>query len=83
MSGKRPIHEVRIGNISATIWDNESNGQTWYNTVIGRSWKKGDEWQTTPDFRASDLPVVMAVAQAALQWILAQHHDRDGSSPSQ
>lgn len=63
---KQPAKVIRLGNISATIWDND----TWYSTKIVRNYQKDEKWHESSDFRPSDLPVVMAVAEAAMRWIL-------------
>lgn len=79
---KGPVHVVRLGNISATLWDNTSKSSTWYATDISRNYQEQGEWRKSSSFRPSDLPVVQAVAKAALDWIMAQHHDTDGEQAS-
>ena len=67
---RAPAYTCRIGNIQGTVWDNESQGTTWYNTKIVRCYKVEGNWQDAPDYRSSDLPVVVEVARRCLDWII-------------
>ena len=62
----RPVDDVRIGRVKATIWRNETeDGKTSFNTVFGRLYKDGDAWQSTPSFGRNDLLLVAKVADLA------------------
>ena len=55
----RPVDEVRIGRVKATIWRNETeDGKARFNTVFSRLYKDGDAWQSTPSFGRNDLLLV-------------------------
>ncbi len=43
----KPVHQVRLGNIKAAIWKNESESGTQLNVTFERLFKKGDEWQSS------------------------------------
>lgn len=77
---QQPAHVIRIGNISGTIWDNETGGRTWYSTEIVRNYQDKGRWSKASNFRASDLPVVEKVAAACLAWIQRQHDGTDGDA---
>lgn len=65
-TANKPTHSIRYGNIRATIWENE-NG---YNSVVfDRSYKVGDEWNSTQSFTRDDLPKLNAAAEDAYRWI--------------
>jgi len=37
-AGNKPAHEVRLGNIKATIWQNDTTQGPRYNTTLERSY---------------------------------------------
>ena len=54
----KPVDEVRIGRVKATIWRNETeDGKPRYNVVFSRLYKDGDTWASTPSFGRNDLLV--------------------------
>ncbi|MFH1638205.1 MAG: hypothetical protein ABIB71_07295 [Candidatus Woesearchaeota archaeon] len=64
----KPIKQLRSGNISAAIWENERkvNGDVMaFKTVsLRRSWKdkEKDIWRDeTINFRRQDVPKIMAI----------------------
>tara|TARA_R110002167_G_scaffold184585_2_gene385018 strand:+ start:128 stop:457 length:330 start_codon:yes stop_codon:yes gene_type:complete len=70
----RPIQEITIGRIRASIWLNRrKTGMPWYNVTASRSYKdeKGD-WQDSQSFNYSDLPCVGKVLEDAMSWIRDQ-----------
>ena len=76
---KKPVHEIRLGRIKATIWANETqNGSrdnvstTRHNVNITRLYKDGDQWEDSASFGRDDLLVVAKVADEACSWIYQQ-----------
>ena len=62
----RPVDDVRIGRVKATIWRNETeDGKARFNTVFSRLYKNGETWQSTPSFGRNDLLLVAKVAKLA------------------
>ena len=43
----KPVHQVRLGNIKAAVWRNETESGTQFNVTFERLFKKGDEWQSS------------------------------------
>jgi hypothetical protein len=73
----KPIHKIRLGSISVTIWENASdNGKTSYRAVLVKSYRdqKGT-WQETGTFRVDDLILVSTVAQRAADWMLDRENE--------
>ena len=69
-NGNRPVHEIKLGRIRASIWTNEGDRQAvWFNVSISRVYRDGDEWKTTTSFGRDDLPIVAKVADMAYAWI--------------
>ena len=68
--GNRPVHEIKLGRIRATIWTNRGRDQgTWFNVSISRLYRHGSEWKTTTSFGRDDLPLVSKAAEMAYAWI--------------
>jgi hypothetical protein len=81
---QRPIHEIRMGRIKATIWENETENGSRYNVNLTRLYKDGDQWKDSTGFGRDDLPLVAKVADLAHSWIFGHNQDdsddRNGGS---
>jgi hypothetical protein len=66
---KRPVHEVRMGRIKATIWENETREGTRHNVSLSRIYKDGEAWKDSTSFGRDDLPLVAKVADLAHSWV--------------
>jgi hypothetical protein len=71
-SKQKPAHEIRLGRIKATIWENETENGIRHNVTLSRIYKDGDEWKQTGSFGRDDLPLVAKVADLAHSWIYEQ-----------
>ena len=69
---QKPAHEIRLGRIKATIWENETDNGTGHNVTVSRLYKDGDQWKQTTSFGREDLPLVAKVADLAHTWIYEQ-----------
>ena len=65
MANPKPISEVRIGRVKATIWPNGTEGRTRHNVTFSRLYKDGDEWKSTQSFSRNDLLLLAKVADQA------------------
>ena len=66
MANPKPVAEVRIGRVKATVWPNETKeGRTRYNVTFSRLYKDGEEWKKTQSFGRNDLLVLAKVADQA------------------
>jgi hypothetical protein len=74
----RPVREIRLGRIRATIWANQAESGVWYKIALARSYKEGDEWKSTASFGRDDLLVVAKVADLAHTWV---HQQLQASTP--
>jgi len=66
---KRPVHEVRMGRIKATIWENETREGIRHNVSLSRIYKDGEAWKDSTSFGRDDLPLVAKVADLAHSWV--------------
>ena len=69
---QKPAHEIRLGRIKATIWENETDNGTRHNVTVSRLYKDGDQWKQTTSFGREDLPLVAKVVDLAHTWIYEQ-----------
>ena len=69
-SGNRPVHEIKLGRIRASIWTNSSDRQdVWFNVSVSRVYRDGDQWKTSTSFGRDDLPLVAKAVEMAYAWI--------------
>lgn len=69
---QRPVHEIRLGAVKATIWPNETSSGTRFNVTLHRLFKDAnDQWKQTESFGRDDLPLLTKVADQAHDWIFA------------
>ena len=69
---QKPAHEIRLGRIKATIWENQTDNGTRYSVTISRLYKDGDDWKQTTSFGRDDLPLVAKVADLVHTWTYEQ-----------
>ena len=77
----KPIHEIRLGAIKASIWENQTETGTRYNVTVSRLYKDGDAWKRTESFGRDDLLVVAKVADQAHTWIIDQSQTKEEATP--
>jgi hypothetical protein len=58
---KFPAQKFRIGNVTATVWENGK----FHNVVLSKSYKDGDEWKDTDQLGHGDLLNAMKVLERA------------------
>ena len=64
-SNNKPVAELRIGAVKATIWENEVGGITRNNVTFSRIYRDGDQWKTTQGFGFNNLLTVAKLADQA------------------
>lgn len=69
---QQPAHEIRLGAIKATIWENETSVGTRHNVTVSRIYKDGEQWKQTESFGRDDLPLLAKVIDLAHTWIFEQ-----------
>ena len=66
MANQKPVAEVRIGRVKATIWRNGTEEQPRHNVTFSRLYKDdAGEWKSTQSFGRNDLLVLAKVADLA------------------
>ena len=70
---KKPVFEQRLNSIRVSVWENESEHGLFYNTVIVRRYKDGDDWKDSSSFNGlADLALVTEAARLARKFITEQ-----------
>ena len=65
-TANKPVDDVRIGRVKATIWRNETeDGKPRYNVVFARLYKDGNRGQSAPSFGRNNLLLLAKVADLA------------------
>jgi hypothetical protein len=63
---RRPVHSIRLKNIRASVWQNESEDGPWFNVTLSRLYRSHTgEWQSSDGFSRDDLLLVAKVADLA------------------
>ena len=75
----KPVHEIRLGRIKATIWPVEGQNGRFFNTTIVRLYKDGTTWKESTSYGRDDLPLVAKVADMVHSFIFTHGHEQNGS----
>jgi hypothetical protein len=79
----RPVHQIRLGRIKASILRNESryDRAPFFTTTIVRSFRDPDsqEWEDSTSFGRDDLPLVAKAADMAHSWMFTQSQEHNAS----
>ncbi len=68
MAKNQPAAKFRVGFVTATVWENEK----FYNTVLSKSYKDGDEYKDTDQLGHGDLLNGAKALERAEAWIASQ-----------
>ena len=75
--GNAPTHRIRIGNISAAIFENRTEeGTSFYNAQFQRGYRTADGWRNTRSFGRDDLLALAKLADQTHSWIQEQIQSR-------
>ena len=86
--GNPPIKEFRAGRIKAAIWRNEvedgGRAQIRYSVKLQKRYhdRKTDEWKSTDQYFAEDLPRLELVASEAYRFIILRTSEDDSDLPT-
>lgn len=72
MTKQKPVHEIRLGTIKATIWANQTTSGVRHNVQVARLYREEDQWRQSESFGRDDLPLVAKVVDLAHSWIYEQ-----------
>lgn len=75
-NNNQPVHKIRHGAVSASIWRSETDKGPVFNVTFQRSYKDGDEWKNTASFGRNNLLVISLMAARSFEWIANQSQPR-------
>jgi hypothetical protein len=73
----QPVHVVRLRNIRAAIWANDTEFGVRHNVTVSRLYKDGDQWKTSDSFGREDLLLLAKVLDLAHSWICEQSQGQE------
>lgn len=73
----QPVHKIRVGALSASIWKQNGDKGPMYNVSFQRSYREGEDWKTSTSFGKHDLLPLSLIATRAFEWIAAQAQSPD------
>jgi len=65
MAKNQPSAKFRLGYVTATVWKNDE----FYNVVLARSYKDGDDWKESDQLNAGDIMNAVRVLQRSEDFI--------------
>ncbi len=73
-----PVAKVRVGLITASIWENPTEKGTFYNVTFERRYKDGDQWKSSHSYNAGDLLELAKAADLAHTKIVEANSQESG-----
>jgi hypothetical protein len=71
-SNVQPVHRIRHGAVSASIWRQDTEKGPMFNVTFQRTYRDGDDWKNSSSFGRKDLLVLSFIAARAFEWISSQ-----------
>jgi hypothetical protein len=72
----KPVHTIRHGALSASIWRQDTDKGPVFNVTFQRSYKEGDNWRNSTSFGRGNLLLLSLLAVRAYEWIAGQPKPR-------
>jgi hypothetical protein len=74
---RKPVDKVRIGSVTASIWENTNDKGTFYNVTFERRYKNAQgNWQSTHNYGENDLQDLRKAADLAHTGIVNVRRDK-------
>ncbi len=78
-TNSKPAAELRIGTVTATIWENEVGGITRHNVTFSRIYRDEGQWKTRQSFGFKNLLTLAKVADQA-HTLIAERNAEEASA---
>jgi hypothetical protein len=78
----QPVHKIRHGAVSASVWRNETEMGPMFNVTFQRSYREGEEWKNSTSFGRKDLLVLGLIAARSFEWIGSQPKNGNSTARS-
>ena len=77
-TSNKPVTEIRIGMVTAAVWQNIKGASVWHNVTFERIYRDGDEWKKVDSFGRDDLLSLAKAADQVHTWILSEEGEVKG-----
>jgi hypothetical protein len=77
-AGNRPVDKIRIGNITAAIFENSGQNGKFYSVKLERGYKDGETWKNTDSLGRDDLLVAAKALDKAHDRIIELQQEGRG-----
>lgn len=74
-TNNRPVTEIRIGRIKATVWENQADGRPYHTFKLTKLYRKDDAWKETTSFGRDDALLIMKVVDQVHSFIFEHGTD--------
>jgi hypothetical protein len=68
----KPVHEIRVRDLKASVWVNAAKDRTWFSVSITRRYEEHGQWRESHSFNHGDLPIVAKLAEMAFAWVCTE-----------
>ena len=75
----KPVHEIRIGLIKATVRRTKTQSGLRHTVSIVRLYRNGDVWKESTRFGRDDIPAVRLALDKAYVWIYEHGNQMQGA----
>lgn len=66
----KPIHQIRIGSVKASIWEQSSKTDSFLTVTFSQSYKnKQDQWQNGHSYQVQEIESLIDAAIDAKDWM--------------
>jgi hypothetical protein len=78
-SKQKPIHEIKLGRVRATVWENSGEKGTYCKVVFSKLYKKYNKWNDTSSFGREDLLLLAKVAEQTAFFLYGEKPEEEGT----
>ena len=64
-TNNKPVAELRIGAVKASVWENEVGAITRHNVTFSRIYRDGEDWKTAHSFGFGNLLTLAKLSDQA------------------
>ena len=77
---KKPIENIRVGNVQAAIWEHQGEKGTFMTTTFSRSYEKNGEWKKAHDYSQNQLADLQRAAKEAETFVKDKSMEKDNEA---
>jgi hypothetical protein len=80
---RRPVFEAKYGRIRASVWRYDTDGKSWFNVTLSRSYQDASGWHSSNNFGSRDLLEVAKLCHEVHTWIYRELAKDQGAHAGQ